>query len=59
MGDDFPHLISRHDLIDKAMCHLELRTLESIWKLLTDRLLDYTRSGKSDQSIRLCQCNIA
>ena len=41
------------------MCQLELGSLEALRELLTDRLLDDTRTRKSNQRSRLCQDDIA
>ena len=48
-----------HDLINEAMLQQKLCSLESLRQLLADRLLNDTRTCKSDQRIRLCQNDIA
>ena len=41
------------------MLQKELRPLEAFRQLLADRLLNYPRAGKSNQSARLSQYNVA
>ena len=41
------------------MIQKELRTLKAFRKLLSDRLLDHTRTGEPDQRFRFCKNNIA
>ena len=52
-------IFSFHDLIHKTVCQLELGSLEALRELLADRLLDDTRTRKSNQRSRLCQDDIA
>ena len=54
-----PLIITFHDLINKSMLQKKLRFLESFWKLLADSLLDDSRTGKTDESFRLCQNDIS
>ncbi len=47
-----------HD-IDHPVCQEKLGTLESAWQTLPDGLFDNSRTGKSDESARLCNNHIA
>ena len=55
----FSQLWSFYNLINKSMLQQELGSLESFRKLLSDGLLDDTRSGKSNQCIRFCKNNVS
>lgn len=54
-----PHFAAGHDLIDESMGLLEFAALESFRQLFADGLFNYARSGKTDQSFRFRQHNIA
>ena len=53
------HLRAFHDTVDKPMLQKKLRPLEPFRKFLTDRLLDDSGTGKTDQSARLRQNDIS
>ena len=55
----FLHLIPGYDSINKSMLKKKFCSLKSFRQLLSDRLLDHTRTGKSDQSSRFCKNNIS
>ena len=52
-------ILTSYNIIHKTMLHKKLRSLKSLRKLLTDRLLDHARSGKTDQRSWFCQDNIS
>ena len=51
-------ILTVYNLIYKTVLQQELRSLESLRKLLTNGLLNDTRSCKADQRVRLCQNDI-
>ena len=55
----FLHLFPLYNLVDETVLQQKFRFLESFRQLLSDRLLNDTRSGKTDQCVRLCQNDIA
>ena len=59
----FPHSLLQflpfHHTIDDSLFHQEFRSLEPLRQLLSDRLCDHSRSGKSDQCPRFCQDHIS
>ena len=47
-----------NDTIYKSTVEQKLRTLEAIWQLLANRLLDDTRAGESDESSPLSKNDV-
>src|SRR5262249_61971110 len=59
VGQEVAQFAAVHDGVEHSMFEQKFRTLKTLGKLLTDRLLDHARAGEADQCAGFGEVEIA